>query len=207
MKHSRIDIMVDLETIGLGDQYPVIQIGAIAFDLSSGSPVAAPFNERVYLFSDVLVSADTLRWWVKDEGRRNTFAKILCERADRSESSAFEAFDEWIHELAVDHCTSGLNGLHLWSNGIAFDSKILKTKFEQFGLTWPIHYRNDRDMRTLLDPYLALTGQTYEEVKIKANNAVHQEEHEALSDCQAQIWLVSQAWRTLTHIPGSCQTL
>lgn len=68
MSNKRIDVMIDLETMGLGTNAPILSIGAIAFR-ASGDGLGATFHEGISLESTsglpVAVALQALSAWMK----------------------------------------------------------------------------------------------------------------------------------------------
>lgn len=191
---SRVDIMVDLETLGKGDTPPIIQIAASAFDIKTGK-VYSDFETYADVSTINNIEGGTLSWWL------DTNADLLHTIIDAgktsccSESKCFSDFIDWIYEVTT---SLGLTSkeVFLWGNGILFDNRIIKNKCKQFSFEYPIYYRNDMDVRTILEMAAfreGLSGQ------IAFRNTVEHIEpaHNAAIDVKNQIADVCSAYEVL----------
>lgn len=187
---KRIDIMVDLETLGKHEMNPVIQLSAVAFDIHSGR-LLSEFNVHIRLEDKLTVDASTLDWWIMTD--LELFAELI-KKGNATEFEAFEAFGMWVENLW--ECNQvPQSSVYLWGNGILFDNKIIQGKMQALGLTYPIYYANDRDVRTIVDLYC--TRYSTDARTLKAKFHAKYKEHDALQDCYAQIEMVSACYRDL----------
>lgn len=185
----RIDVMVDIETLGTNSDSTIIQISAIAFDILTGENLRI-FNKIADIAKNsyLNVTGSTLKWWL------NTNKELLTELVNSGEGSSEDllySFHEWLKGLSDD-----TKDIYLWGNGILFDNKMIQTQFEDECLDYPIFYKNDRDVRTIVDLAGAKLGITEQELKdkLKDESLV---EHNAFDDVKYQIKLVSECYKTL----------
>lgn len=184
MEKKRIDIMLDIETLGKSGQHAVFQIAAAGFDISTGE-IINTFNQVCDIaHSNILVDGDTLKWWLNTDKELLT---RLLNRGNCSEDWMVKSFHNWLSTLQEDY------DIYLWGNGILFDNRIIKEKMDAIGLNYPIFYRNDRDLRTLV-----------ELVKVKYDIDPHEhckvestEKHNAMSDVEHQIRVATFCWNKL----------
>lgn len=184
----RIDIMTDIETLGHKTESTIFQISAIAFDINTGEHIAK-FNQIADITENekMNVTGSTIVWWL------NTNKELLTELLNKGEGSSeklLRDFNQWLLELSLE------GELHLWGNGILFDNKMIQHQLESIGLMYPIHYRNDRDVRTIVDLASAKLGITEYELKQKFNDE-NLIAHDAFDDVQYQINLVFWCYREL----------
>lgn len=189
---KRLDIMVDLETLGVTANEPLIQLGAIAFDIETGEPVAT-LVRHIALNEIAPISASTLKWWLDTDKELLTH---LLKSGDTSEEDALRRFSRWVGSTAAQFGVDKKQ-VYLWGNGILFDNYMLREKMKSYGIEYPIYYRNDRDVRTVVDVYEGLTGQSYEK-DLKPFFWSGVQAHDALDDCRAQVKMVSACYRSLT---------
>jgi hypothetical protein len=187
----RIDIMTDIETLGTENDSTIFQISAIAFDILTGEHIST-FNHIADIEKNfsVHVTGATIKWWL------NTNKELLTELLNKGTVSSEELlteFHEWLTNIKSDD-----NDIYLWGNGILFDNKLIKHQFEDIGLTYPIYYKNDRDVRTILDLASVKLGITEKELKDKFNDD-DLVEHNALDDVIYQIRLVTKCYETLIN--------
>jgi hypothetical protein len=193
---SRIDIMVDLETLGRTGEYTVFQIGAVAFDIETGEvknefDMTADIELNEFCSDkDFKVEPETLMWWLKTD--KELLYKLLSENDGCSSYEIFQEFDSWIYDL-----NNMYNEVYLWGNGILFDNKIIKEKMDYYGIEYPISYKNDRDLRTIVDLATNILGITEKELKEKFNDDMLVK-HNGLDDCKYQVKLLTYCWNILT---------
>ena len=131
-------VSLDLETAATGQNAAIWSIGAVEFDFENGVSENT-FYHTVDLNSAIeagsRVDGNTLRWWMKqsDAAREALFVKPLMLE------SVLKSFHHWYPSKAC-----------LWGFGSNFDNRILREGFDLVGITPPWHWRDDRDLRTLV---------------------------------------------------------
>lgn len=188
---KRLDIMCDIETLGNKPDSTVFQISAIAFDINTGE-YKYTFNKiaDISKSSDLKITGDTLKWWL------NTNKELLSSLLNDGTGSCKQLlidFKNWMAELANDY------ELFLWGNGILFDNNMIRTQFNDIGLSYPIFYRNDRDMRTLVELASIKDGVSSEKEfrdKYKDNSYI---EHDAFDDVRSQIDILVKARKMILN--------
>lgn len=190
---NRIDIMVDIETLGTNSDSTVIQIAAMAFDIKTGE-VKDEFNKIADIEKNKLpikATGSTIKWWLNTNA--DLFKKLLLE-GDVSSEAMIYMFHKWINNL--ESGSHDIKDVYLWGNGILFDNKIIQHQMEMVGLNYPIFYRNDRDVRTIVDLAGAKSGLSEKELKAKFNDE-SLVAHNAFDDVIYQISLVSGCYNML----------
>lgn len=181
----RVDIMIDIEALGKQSDSTIFQIAAMAFNLETGEIISS-FNKKADLSKDknINVDGDTLVWWLNTNKELLT---SLLNEGDVSKEILLVMFKQWI-ESHFDSKDDNSN-VHLWGNGILFDNKMIQYQLEKMDFNYPIHYKNDRDVRTILDLASDKLGVSEKELKdsIESKDLV---EHDALDDVKYQIELV-----------------
>ena len=194
MNINRIDIMVDIETLGKGDNPPVFQIAACAFDITTGE-----IFDKINILADARtfnnIEGNTLIWWL------NTNSKLLIKLLNdgcgnnNTEKDIIIQFVNWVNKFpdsyGIDPCK-----VYLWGNGILFDNRIISGKCRHYGITYPIAYYSDRDMRTIVELASKKKGFTddREYRKTVENDGIA---HDAFDDVKYQIKVVCQAYKDL----------
>lgn len=186
---NRVDIMVDIETLGTGADATIIQISAIAFDIITGEHLSV-FNEIADIEKNMKLNVDgsTLKWWL------NTDKELLTELLNSGEHSSetvLAHFIGWIKSQSKDP-----KNIYLWGNGILFDNKLIEHQAEKMDWGYPIFYKNDRDVRTIVDLAGRKLGISEKELKerYKDDSLV---EHNAIDDVIYQINLVVGCYNEL----------
>lgn len=159
--------MIDLETLSVGAIPVITAIGAVKFDpdaetvpqpglmetTEESSPV---FYQRTSIASCLAMGGQfddrTFNWWMMDEqteARRYVFSNNPLHI-----SEALVRLANWcvMPSMSISPAVQSEHvGDHIWSHGLLFDGAILQNYFERLGISWPFHYRNARDTRTLFD--------------------------------------------------------
>lgn len=179
MKH----VMVDIETMGTGNNAAIMSIGACYFDPSTGK-IGDTFHQEVNLVSSVNagceLDASTVVWWMgqSDEARakfkRNEKARPLIVVVDN-----FMKF------------AGGFNN-QVWGNGSTFDNIIIKNAAEKCDIPVSWKFWNDRDVRTIVEIGKAIGIDPKRDVPFDGVA------HDALDDAKHQAKYVSIIWQALT---------
>jgi oligoribonuclease (3'-5' exoribonuclease) len=157
--------MVDIEALGNQHRAAIISIAAVTFD--EDGPSDNVFYQKIE-WCDALkhgeMTPSALKWWMKqsDDARNAVLDGTLpLKRVMRS-------FQKWFPE-------SG----RIWGNGPTSDVVWLEHACRQVDVRIPWHYRNVRDVRTIVD----LTRNYINTDDFKEESDVP---HDALSDAKYQ---------------------
>jgi len=187
----RVDIMTDIETLGTSSDSSVFQISACSFNIETGQ-ILKTFNKIIDIetIPNMIVDGSTIKWWL------NTNKELMHELLNSDDSEKFH------HVLYDFHCwlynqSDDMKNVYLWGNGILFDNKMIQHQFIKNDMDYPIIYKNDRDMRTIVDLACAKLGMEEKPFKNQFNDD-SLVEHDALDDCKYQISIVSYCWNLLT---------
>lgn len=183
-----IHIMTDIETLGTKGGATIIQVAAATFDITTGK-VLSQYNRIVDIekVDDLSVDGSTIKWWLNTD--KELLTKLL-HSGTVSEQEMIVEFHEWLSNQGE------LKERYLWGNGILFDNQKLQDKMRFYGLDYPIYYRNDRDVRTIVDLASKKLNMTEEELKESfKDESLHA--HDAYDDVLYQINLVVSCHNTL----------
>lgn len=180
--NMRIDVMVDLETLGNKATSTIFQISASGFDIATGLSINS-FNgiSDISKNDKMNVTGDTIKWWLDTDAN---LLKELLNKGEGSSDDLLRQFQRWLLHMVEN------NEVYLWGNGILFDNNLLRTQFEALGMAYPIHFRNDRDVRTIVELAALKTGKTVKEIQADYNDP-SLTAHNAMDDVYYQIALVS----------------
>lgn len=188
----RTDIMVDIETLGTGENATIFQIVAMSFDITTGDikdtfEVIGDIEE----FNGLSVDGSTLKWWL------NTDKELLTKLLNKGTYNEYEMFEE-LHKWILKQSNTGdMKDIYLWGNGILFDNAKLQLALNSCaGLEYPIFYRNDRDVRTLLELAAMKLGVNENEIKDSATSE-DEVKHDAFDDVKYQIRLANKCYQIL----------
>lgn len=192
---DRIDIMVDIETLGVGENPTIIQLSAIAFDITTGEYIDT-FDQCVDITNkNQDIDANTLLWWL------DTDKELLNDIIKRGKYGNTDIkythlkFNRWIN-CTMQDADLWERDVFLWGNGILFDNRIIQQSMASNGITYPIFYRNDRDMRTIIELAAKKKGMTSKDYLAQFDDD-SLKKHDALDDVKFQIKAVTSAWAEL----------
>ncbi|HBQ8048238.1 exonuclease [Klebsiella pneumoniae subsp. pneumoniae] len=190
IEESRADyvhVMVDLETMGKKSDAPIVSIGAVIFDPETGF-LGEKFYKVVSLESAVSWGAEidpsTVIWWMKQSSEARS--EIANDNAIQLDDALLQ-FSEFVFENIPGGCETA----QIWGNGATFDNTVLRSSFERACLDCPWDYRNDRDVRTMVELGKAIGFDAKTSIPFEG------ERHNALADAQHQARYVSAIWQRL----------
>jgi hypothetical protein len=169
VNENEVNVMVDLETLGLTPDSMILSIGAVVFD-----PVTNTLEEEFYAEIDIRASGRfmdpiTIMWWF-DQAVNGNHPTV---NGTTGLYSALCSFNAWLSEFKKLPI--------LWANGTDFDIPILYNacKEELSSPAWK--YNDVRDARTIF--------KLFGNYGIKPTNP---QKHHALEDAKFQAtWLMS----------------
>lgn len=185
----RKDIMVDIETLGTTKGSSIFQIAAMSFDITTGK-VFDEFNMVADISNyELNVDGSTLKWWLNTD--KELLSKLLNNPNCVSEGVMVNSFKMWIESSLTEDTQ-----VYLWGNGILFDNVKLQDVMTKYGLKYPIFYRNDRDLRTLLELASLKSGKNENELKDLVTNE-DEVKHDAYDDIKFQIRLAHECYKII----------
>lgn len=184
---NKINVSADCESLGKAFDAPIIAIGAIAFDITTGKPTSKPFYKEVELSSAIKsgrVDGSTVAWWITQSKR----AKKIFETPDEKKSSlatVLVEFSQWYRVVAP--------GAAPWTRGLHQDVTWLEHAFTvgSHGLTIPWRYDAPRDVRTIIDLATDLFG--FDESSVPEVGVAHN----AVDDAVYQANVISAAYAAM----------
>jgi exodeoxyribonuclease VIII len=177
--------MIDLETLGLTPDGVIVSIGAVQFDLVTGK-IGDTFYINVSAEScqqyGLKINASTVEWWLsQDQAAVNAWLQGTSE----SLPEALKLFNQWVSGVFSPKKPT------VWSNGATFDIVLMRNAYTVTGLKCPWHFRNERDVRTLVG--LAKLGRA--KPPTSGRTGTH---HNALDDAQYQAAYCHEAYKFIT---------
>lgn len=179
-------VMLDLETMGQGNNAAIVAIGAVFFEPTTGE-IGASFYQKIDLKSSAVYSeidASTVLWWLQqsDEAR----AEITSEDT-YSLPDALAEFSDWIEQI------ENFKARVVWGNGSSFDNVIIENAYKAVGFCKkPWAFWNDRDVRTAVELGRKLRG-----FDPKKDMPFEGTAHNALDDAIHQAKYVSAIYKAL----------
>lgn len=186
IKKEQVNVMLDIETCGLGEDAALLSLTMIAFKLGEEEEVSS-YDTTVDLTSCYMAGmhfdTDTQAWWMKQD----PMARLVLTSADkrRSIQQAMKDAYDYLAALAEEY------ELVMWCRGTDFDFPKLEYGIRRFvGKTLPYRYWNKRDVRTYCHTFNVHSGDV-PFVGVK---------HSSLDDCRHQIRQVQEAYKVLCHL-------
>ena len=181
-------LMVDLETMGSGPDAPIVSIGAVYFDPSTGN-TGAEFYQVVSLESSMSFGmkpdASTIQWWLKQSSEARS--AILVD-----EAMGLRETLELLADFITENSANGSHTVQLWGNGCSFDNVILRRAYALTETPFAVPFWNDRDVRTMVELGKSVGINPRFDIPFEGDM------HNALSDARHQVKYVSAIWQRLT---------
>ncbi|MBS6074318.1 exonuclease [Citrobacter sp. XT1-2-2] len=181
-------LMVDLETMGSGPDAPIVSIGTVYFDPSTGN-TGAEFYQVVSLESSMSFGmkpdASTIQWWLKQSSEARS--AILVD-----EAMGLRETLELLTDFIAENAANGSHTVQLWGNGCSFDNVILRRAYALTETPFAVPFWNDRDVRTMVE-----LGKTVG-INPRFDIPLEGDMHNALSDARHQVKYVSAILQRLT---------
>ncbi|MBD5602244.1 3'-5' exonuclease [Citrobacter freundii] len=187
-------LMIDIETMGVKQNAPIVSIGAVFFDPSSGE-LGPEFYQVVTLKSSVdggaVPDPETIMWWMQ----QNEEARMaICDKESAvSIATALSYLACFIRDNA------NLDKVQVWGNGAMFDNVILRTSYEREWIPCPWIYSNDRDVRTIVELGRQIG------INPRRDMPFEGDKHNAIADAKHQAKYVSAIWKRLIITPDNSE--
>lgn len=181
-------LMVDMETMGNSPDAPIVSIGAVFFDPSTGN-TGAEFYQVVSLESSMSFGmkpdASTIQWWLKQSSEARS--AILVDEA----MGLLETL-ELLADFIAENAANGSHTVQMWGNGCSFDNVILRRAYALTDTPFAVPFWNDRDVRTMVELGKSVGINPRFDIPFEGDM------HNALSDARHQVKYVSAIWQRLT---------
>lgn len=197
-------IVIDCETLGSGRGQVVISLAALRFDLEdmdstlelmeiikerplnvdkvSGVGISGQdmkTSDLIFIKIPLIESlrrgfttaAGTIDWWMKKPLEQLEFN--LATTSSTSTTSYLEYLSSWVKATASAH----REGVEVWANSPRFDFEALEEYFARCNKEFPVHFRRERDIRTIR-AFFKLPYPNFKEMGLESHNPIH--------DCFAQ---------------------
>lgn len=159
-------VMLDLETLGTGNNAAIVSIGAVRFQLNvkqteftEDQLFYVPVDLEASMEQGLTADGDTIKWWMKQsDAARSAFQNGLKLFV------ALRMFKDFVPSVTT----------YIFGNSSMFDNIILRSAFKASNMRYPVTYRYDACYRTLCK----ITNVPF--------NGVEGTAHNALDDAKAQ---------------------
>lgn len=182
-------LMIDIEAFGKKADSPVVSIGAVFFDPSTGN-TGSEFYKVISLESAMasggVPDASTIIFWLKASPEARS--ELVMDDAIPLDDALLQ-LNEFIGENAVN----GPDSVQVWGNGATYDNVLLEASYDRTGIPCPWKFWNNRDVRTVVELGKAVGCEPRYEIPFEG------EPHKAISDALHQVKYVSAIWQRLTE--------
>lgn len=180
-------LMIDTETMGNKPNAPVVSIGAVFFEPSTGE-LGEEFYRVVSLKSSMdggaVPDPETIIWWMQQNEEAR---KAICDKDAISISAALIKLNTFILD------NTDIDKVQVWGNGATFDNVILRANYEREFLPCIWKFWNDRDVRTIVELGRAIGINPRRDIPFEGDR------HNALADAKHRAKYVSAIWQRLVH--------
>ncbi|WP_432643666.1 3'-5' exoribonuclease domain-containing protein [Enterobacter hormaechei] len=182
-------LMVDIEAFGKKADSPVVSIGAVFFDPSTGN-TGSEFYKVISLESAMasggVPDASTIIFWLK--ASPETRSELVMDDAIPLDDALLQ-----LNEFIAENAANGPEYVQVWGNGATYDNVLLEASYDRTGIRCPWKFWNNRDVRTVVELGKAVGCEPRYEIPFDG------EPHKAISDALHQVKYVSAIWQRLTE--------
>ena len=189
--YKTIDVMLDLETLGLSDNIVITQLSAVAFDINTGlilDQFNMDINIRSCIQKGLKIDGSSVEWWFKQDIQVFNDVFVRALNSENSIDQVLTKFNEWSLQLKDKYKSTSLN---IWGNGA--DNKWIRQAYKVCNIEPCWFYYEDRDLRTLVE-----LGHRLYKISIK-NIVFDGQKHNALDDCKHQIKYCCEIYNNLRN--------
>ncbi|WP_416173905.1 3'-5' exoribonuclease domain-containing protein [Enterobacter asburiae] len=182
-------LMVDIEAFGKKADSPVVSIGAVFFDPSTGN-TGSEFYKVISLESAMasggVPDASTIIFWLKASPEARS--ELVMDDAIPLDDALLQ-----LNEFIAENAANGPEYVQVWGNGATYDNVLLEASYDRTGIPCPWKFWNNRDVRTIVELGKAVGSKPRYEIPFEG------EPHKAISDALHQVKYVSAIWQRLTE--------
>lgn len=182
-------LMVDIEAFGKKADSPVVSIGAVFFDPSTGN-TGSEFYKVISLESAMasggVPDASTIIFWLKASPEARS--ELVMDDAIPLDDALLQ-----LNEFIAENAANGAESMQVWGNGATYDNVLLEASYDRTGIPCPWKFWNNRDVRTVVELGKAVGCEPRYEIPFDG------EPHKAISDALHQVKYVSAIWQRLTE--------
>lgn len=188
---TRIDMMLDIETLSTAQDALVLSVGAVLFD-PYGAPGSIIETMHVPLVLDQkgsMTNLDTVMWWF---GQTEAAKAMVQLRKDVALHTPRQMFTAMADMLARNTPASGRRVTKVWGNSVSFDCTILRRLAEREGIDVPWGFRDENCYRTWFAEFKCL------DIYVEAAAEIFVA-HDALADAKYQAATLQTINQVLRH--------
>lgn len=145
INNGEINVMLDLETLGVKPGCKILSIGATVFGLPDIRAIRHEFERTVSLVGQDRMDTpepETLDWWSK-QGEE---AKSISWSGITPITQCLDDFNQWLNLMREGDLSVKIN---IWGKGATFDEPILAEAMRRYGVVPAWNYKGAMCYRTL----------------------------------------------------------
>jgi inhibitor of KinA sporulation pathway (predicted exonuclease) len=187
---KKMDIMIDLEVLGIGDNPVIMQLSAILFSLDENNQQLDSFDKYINIQNSIekgfITDESTKKWW--DEQNNDVYS--LAANSKNNIEDVLRDFSDWIDAIKKKYKSK----INVWGNGILADNKWVSQAYKICNIQIPWIYYEDRDVRTLTELGDRICGYDYRKINFEGIR------HNALDDCRHQIKYCCEIYKLIKNL-------
>lgn len=185
-------IMLDLETMDNKPTAAIAAIGAVAFDLTTGT-LGKQFYRRVDIESSQqfggTIGANTVKWWLRQSATARSEITTNDTTALPSALNEFACFITRNTPYQLLSPATRNSQVRIWAQGTDFDLPIITSAMQRINMPVPWDYWNVSDARTIT------TAAKDYGIDLRTAVPFEGEKHHALNDAIHQAKTVMHIWQ------------
>ena len=182
---KKLNIMLDLETLGNKSNAVILSLGAVPFCSETGE-TGQPFYARISMDSQLkkgaVVNESTVLWWMQQNEKAR---EALVHEKSVDMSLALTEFKRYLQYLESEYGQPAA----LWGNGSRFDIGLLEDACVMQDIEPFWNFRLERDFRTWMEVY----PEVRKSIEFKGT------QHNPIDDCLHQIACVVEVYNRLAN--------
>jgi hypothetical protein len=196
IKYKTIDVMLDLETVGLCDNAVITQLSAVAFSIDNGS-ILDTFDEHIGIKPSVQkglkIDGSSMEWWFKQPNKVYEEVFVKAMTSETKIEDVLSRFDTWLKSLKDRFGVDYKSNINMWGNGALADNKWIRQAYKVCNMEPPWAFYEDRDVRTIVELGRRLFDYEYRKTLFEGTV------HNAVDDCKHQIKYCSEIYGKLKN--------
>lgn len=145
INNGQINVMLDLETLGVKPGARILSIGAVLFGLSDPRAIRYEFERTISLVGQERMDTpdpETLDWWSKKDEE----VKAIACGGTSDLTAVLTDFNAWLKLMAEGDAGVKIN---IWGKGATFDEPIIAEAMRRYLVTPVWNYKGAMCYRTL----------------------------------------------------------
>ncbi len=208
-KLKTLDVMIDIETLGVGQDSAVLSIAAVQFNRTDiydcpnlsiteeqqgrdtekyPSKFYKPISLLNCLALGCVIDPSTAKFWECQENKEQLGNSLVCNDSVYTVLSQLKTYLD-------GHCYQ-----NIWAKSPTFDISILRSLGQRVGVDLGIDFRKERDVRTEISDYPRFdVREISKQLKVVDSHNTMLGLHHPLYDCIIQIQAIQEVYALKRH--------